>query len=291
MRMYSSEIFCFFRSRKVGEGLHQDIERILAVHRHDTFADFIGGTVKADGEAHGQRKIGELFDLRRKAARADRDVPRTDAEAPLRLDDADGAGDLREVRKGLAHAHEDDVVYPRAAVRFHLEKLLHDFIGAKVASEAGESRCAEFAVVSAADLAADADGAAVTHVAKRTAVCRNEHALDIASIVEAEEELPGRILSALDFGEAQGVERVRLCEPRAQRFAEARHRIVAGGALFKNPIKYLSGAIARFAQRREFLCQFLREETGEGGGGDRVGHRVMCVMGARAGKGGRRSDQ
>ena len=75
----------------IAAGVEQHRQRILAVHRHDLRADLVGRAVQRDRQPDLQRLVGQTTNLRRQAARGNRDVPRAEADAPRRVDDADGA--------------------------------------------------------------------------------------------------------------------------------------------------------------------------------------------------------
>ena len=77
------------------------------------------------------------------------------------------------------------------------EHLAGDFRGVEVAGESGEAGGAEFAAVGAADLGGDAERAAVGLLAVERRVGRDEHAFDVAAVVQAEEELAGGVGGAL----------------------------------------------------------------------------------------------
>ena len=158
-----------------GAGLEEHGERVFAVHGHDLRADLIGGAVEGDGEADLEGLLGEFADLRGEAAGGKGDVARAEADAPGGIDDADGAHEVGEVREGLAHAHEDDVIDALAAQLLDAEDLPDDLGGGEIAAPAVEPARAEFAAVGAADLGGNAERAPVAGFAVKRGRRGDEH--------------------------------------------------------------------------------------------------------------------
>ena len=86
-------------------------ERILAVHRHDSSTHVIRRAVQRDGEGELFRLVCELADLRREAAGGNRDLPRADASAPRRIQQAQSSEQIVVVGERFAHAHDDEIVH------------------------------------------------------------------------------------------------------------------------------------------------------------------------------------
>lgn len=185
-------------------------EVVLLIHRHDAAADFVAGAMQGDGEADLHRKVRELADLRREAAGAHGHVPRTDADAPFGIQDLDGLGQVGVVRQRLAHAHKDEIVHALTGISLDLHDLLDDLRRREIAGEAREAAGAKFAVIGAADLAGDAERAAVGITAIERGIRGDEHGLDIAPVVELEQKLPRRVLRASDFGDGHAARHIAL---------------------------------------------------------------------------------
>src|SRR5207253_9175676 len=109
--------------------------------------------------------VGQLANLRRESASGNGDVAGADAEAPWRVDDANRAQKILQVRQRLAHAHEHDVIDFFSALLFNGDELLDDLAGIEIARPAFQSACAKFAAISAADLARDANCPAIRGLA------------------------------------------------------------------------------------------------------------------------------
>ncbi len=199
--------------------------------------------MEGDGEADLGRLAGQLPDLRGEAAGGDGDVARADVEAPGGIDDADGAEEVGQVGQRLAHAHEDDVVDPLAALFFDGEKLVDDFGRVEVAGEAVEAARAEFAAVSAADLGGDAGGAAVGGFAVKRGRRGDEDGLDQVAVGEAEEELASGVLRAEDADDFRPDEGEILRQRGAGGGGEVGHGVEAGDALLVEPVGDLFRAV------------------------------------------------
>ena len=92
------------------DGRDQFGERVSLIDRHDLRTHFIGRAVERDREANPNRFVGELQNIRHKAAGGKRDAASTEPEAPIGIDDFERGGDGFVVGKRLAQAHDDDVV-------------------------------------------------------------------------------------------------------------------------------------------------------------------------------------
>ena len=126
-------------------------------------------------------------------------------------DEGDGGHQVVEVGERFAHAHEDEGIDALAGELLGGEHLAGDFRGVEVAGESGEPRGAEFATVGAADLGGDAERAAVGLFAVERRVGRDEHALDVAAVVQAEEKLAGGVRGALGGAVGEGCQAERGC--------------------------------------------------------------------------------
>jgi len=88
----------------------QFLQRILAVHRHDSVAHLVGGAMQRDGEAELQRLVRQPANLRCEAAGGDGDLPGADAAAPRRVQDAQRREQVFIIGERFAHSHYDNVV-------------------------------------------------------------------------------------------------------------------------------------------------------------------------------------
>ena len=187
----------------LGAGVEQLGEGILPVHRHDLLAHLVGRAVERKREAHLQRLLGELADARREAAGGNRDVPRADADAPMRVDDLDRLHQVGVIRQRLAHAHEDDVVDLRLRRALGLDDLRDDLARRQVALEALQPARAELAAVGAADLGRNAEREPVRALAEHVERRGNQHALDVIAGAQLPEQFPRRVVRALQLRQLQ----------------------------------------------------------------------------------------
>jgi len=218
-------------------------EGIFLVHRHDLLAHVVGGAVEREGEADLQRLIGQVADARGEPAGGDGDVPRADADAPVRVDDFDGLDQVDVVGERFAHAHEDDVVDLGFRGALGLEDLRDDFAGGEVALEALESAGAELAAVGAADLGGDAEGEAVGALAEHVERGGDEDAFDVVAGAQVPEEFARGVVRALEAREGEGGEVVLRFQVRAERGGQVGHLREGGGALGVEPFGELLAAV------------------------------------------------
>ncbi len=76
-------------------GLEQNGERVFAVHWHDLTPHLVGRAVERNRETKLRRLGCQFADLRGEPAGRDGDVPRTDLQPPGRIDNPDGAQQVR----------------------------------------------------------------------------------------------------------------------------------------------------------------------------------------------------
>ena len=255
----------------VAEGVHEFIDAPLLVHRHDLVAHVVAGAVEGNGEADLLRVVGEFSDLRDESGSGDGEVPGADVQSPIGGDDLDGLEEMGEVGEGFAHAHEDDVVDLFSADFLGEEDLSGDFVGGEIAREPVESGGAEFAAVGAADLGGDAEGAAVGLGSVEAGGGGDEDALDVAAVVEAEEELAGGVFGALGFGVLEPIEIEVHGEFLPQGGGEVGHLLDGGDPLFPDPVEDLFGAVGLLVEFFEVLGELGLVESvktdGHGRGG------------------------
>ena len=164
--------------RIVAARLEQLGDRILAVDRHQLVAQLIAHRMQRDGE----RRAGlgaPARDLRHDARRRQRDAPLRHRQRLAVGGQLHRRLDVVEVVERLAHAHEHDVgdlaigrrqqasivgllgTLPIADAVARQEDLADDLLRREIANEALRARMAEGAVERAADLAGDAQRAAL----------------------------------------------------------------------------------------------------------------------------------
>ena len=141
--------------------------------RNDLTTQLVGGGVQAERQRDRNVEAHQLLDGAGQAHGAHGDAARRDAQAPVRVQRADGAGHGLEVRQRFAHAHEHHVADAlHVGQAAELPHLLHDAAAGQVALEATDAARAEAAAHRATDLAGHACGLA--------AVGGNHHALRLA---------------------------------------------------------------------------------------------------------------
>ena len=135
----------------------QRLDVVFAVDRHDLIAHFVGRAVQRDCETNLQWFVCKFFNSRRHTAGREGDVPRSDAEAPRRINDPNRSHHVLEVRKWFAHSHENDVVDLLPAYALDRDDLIDNFVRAQVARKSFQAARAKLASVSATDLCRNAN--------------------------------------------------------------------------------------------------------------------------------------
>ena len=110
-------------------------------------------------------------------------------------------------------------------------------------------------------------------IAHESLVGGDEHAFDITSVVEAEEEFAGSVFGSLDFGGFEAVKGVGGGKAFPQRGRQIGHLGVAGDPFLKDPFLDLFGTVRLLPGGGEGGGEFLRQQAGQGGGSGGAGRR------------------
>lgn len=189
-------------------------EGVFAVDRHDLLADLVGGSMEADGEPRLDRFAGELLDLGHEPGSGNRDAASAEVEAPIGIEDGEGASEGTVIGERFAHSHEDDIIEGdtvggRGFGAFLLkvgdmEELRDNLGGGEIAFKAGEPGGAEFAAIGATHLGGDAESA--TGLGDPDALLRvaDENGFDESVILALEEEFFGDVVGLFDEDDGIG---------------------------------------------------------------------------------------
>ena len=228
--------------------IEEFFQRILFVHRHDLLAHLVARAVQRNGQPHRHRMIRQLADLRHQTAGRYRDVPRADFEAPRRIEDFDGDGQIFPIGQRFAHAHENDVVHPLARRLLDLHDLRGDFARREVAFPSAQTAGAEFAPVSTAHLRRDAQGSAIGCLPVKRGRGRDEDALDELSVRQAIQEFARCILRSAHAHLFQLSDRISLGQLGAQLGRQIGHLREVSDPLLMDPFHDLPRAVRLVAQ-------------------------------------------
>ena len=277
-------------------GSHQLGNRILAVDRHQLVAQFVAHGVQRDGE-HGAGLLAPAGDLGDDAAGRERDAPLRHGEAVAVGGNRHRIAHVSEIVERLAHAHQHDVgdlavaigneaavlgpgrALPVADAVARQQDLADDLLGRQVAHEPLRAGVAERAGERAADLARDAQRAAVG--------LGDVDGLDLGGALlvaadgQAQQPLAGAVdghLLGCDLGPGQ---RIGARQGRPQVLGDVRHVLEGRGAANVDPAPQLADThpelLLRHADGGQRRAQALAAEARKGGLGR--GGLLQCGRG------------
>ena len=217
-------------------------------------------------------------------------IRRRDRPRPVAVhDDLQRVADIVEIVERLAHPHHHDVgqhpalrlARPFAERIARQHHLADDLAGVEVADQPHRAGEAEAAVERAADLAGDAERAAVR--------VGDEDHLIIMAVGRLEQPFAGAVGRDLLHHHLRAADREALGEPGALRLGDVAHRVEAGGAAIVDLVPELLGAQLRLP--------LVEPRLGERGANLRLGEadqldaRVVAPLERGAARGPGRSDR
>ena len=247
----------------------QFAQRIFAVERHELVAQFVGDGVQRDRQ-HGADLLAGARDVRHHARRRQRDAPLGNAEALAVGDDVEAVAHGLEIVQRLAHAHHDDVgdealfsPSPRRRRRAlpivepvaRQHHLADDLARREIAHQALRAGMAERAIERAADLARNAQRAAIGF--------RNVDALDLMRPAvglagQPEQPFARAVDRNLLGGDFRPRQREVLRQLRAQLLRQGRHVVEVLRAAHIKPVPNLLRAHAALPLRHADARRALR---------------------------------
>ena len=150
--------------KEIPARLHELLQRIPPVDRHDRAAPFVGGVMERNGKCQTCFPVGKRPDARHDAAGRNCHMPQAHP-APLRGGkQLQKPHDIVEIVHRLADAHEHQPGNFHARIALCLRDLEEHFGREKIPDIARNGRCAERAAHLAAHLRGDAEPPAVVVV-------------------------------------------------------------------------------------------------------------------------------
>lgn len=176
------------------DGRDELFQRIGLVDRHDPITDFIRRSMQGYGKIDLQSFLSELQDARNDTTGRYRDMPGTDVQSELAVDDADEGKDVVIVVKRFARTHDDDmgdmvILIPASEKFIKIKNLAEHLARGEVSFLLEKTGRTEGTGHVAADLAGYTDAVSIDIV--------HQNAFDLFAVREAEKTFDGAILALL----------------------------------------------------------------------------------------------
>ncbi len=237
------------RSRPRPQSGNQLAKRPLAVDGHDARAHGVARAVQGNSEAQRLAEGGKAAQARHVARSGNGDVARADAQRARIHDESERGQQIVHVGERLAHAHEDEIVHPRAGHLLRRENLAENLRRRQIAREAQQPAGAKLAAESAAHLGRNAEGDAVAMRAAPAFRRRNDDRLHQTPVLHAREEFARSSRRAgVDLHHLQRAQSVATGELLAQGGRQVGHGGEIAHAPLPDPLHDLAGSVGLLPQ-------------------------------------------
>ncbi len=193
--------------------------------------------MERDSEVELVARLGQFADFFGQADSRDSDAPRTQAQTIFGGESIESREKVFEVGERFTHSHHDDVgqFFISREKAVEAQNLFENFARGEVTLEAQKAAGTEDAAHAAADLSADADGAAI--------VFTHEDAFDERAVVELQEQFFRAVFGDLMSDDFAGEERKTGCQEFAQFGGEVGHLAKLCGSIGEDLLLNLAGPV------------------------------------------------